>query len=49
MKNGLFRNALDGMVRARQRQANRYAQGFLLTLDDETLNRFGVERGRINR
>lgn len=49
MKNGILRNAFNGMVRARQRQAHRYAQGFLLTLDDETLNRFGVERDRITR
>ena len=39
-----FRAALDGMVAARQRQANRMVAGYLLSLDDESLRRAGLRR-----
>ena len=39
-----LRNAFDGMVKARQRQARRYARAHLLSLDDNTLARAGLTR-----
>ena len=35
-KNGFFRSALEALVQARQREAERYVNGVLLSLDDET-------------
>ena len=42
-----FRAALDGMVNARQRQANRYVADFLLQLDDAALKRTGYSRAQL--
>ena len=36
---GMFRNAYLGMIRARERQARRYAANYLRTLDPETIAR----------
>ena len=47
MAKNRFRTAFDGMVNARQRQANTYVAGFLLALDDETLTRAGYSRAKL--
>ena len=38
---------LSGLIEARQRQADRYINGYLLTLDDKTLERSGFNRKEI--
>ncbi|MBX3576841.1 MAG: hypothetical protein KF723_06505 [Rhizobiaceae bacterium] len=43
-RRSFFRTALDSMVNARQRQAERYVNGALLMLDDETLKANGYRR-----
>ncbi|MDQ2634220.1 MAG: hypothetical protein M3Y78_10845 [Pseudomonadota bacterium] len=48
-KSGLFRSALDAFMEARQRQANRYVSGVLLSLDDETLHRHGYDRAELSK
>ena len=48
-KNGFFRNAVDALVEARQRQVSRYVNGALLQLDDESLKILGRTREEINR
>lgn len=49
-RRSFFRNALDAIITARQRQADRYVREALLTLDDETLRVHGYNpdelRGR---
>ena len=42
-----FRTVIDGMVAARQRQANRMVEGYLLSLDDESLRRAGLRRSDV--
>lgn len=44
-----FRNALNNMVEARQRQANRQVQGALLMLDDDALKALGHTREELRR
>jgi hypothetical protein len=39
----------DNMIRARQRQAERYVAGALLILDDETLARAGYSRKELEK
>jgi hypothetical protein len=46
---GLFRKALDSMVAARERQARRYVNGYLLSLDDATLAAYGYDRADLER
>ena len=46
---GFFRSAVDAMMAARQRQANRYVAGALLMLDDETLKANGFSRAELER
>jgi hypothetical protein len=48
-KNGFFRSALDALVQARQREAERYVNGVLLSLDDETLKSHGYNRAELSR
>ncbi len=48
-KRGFFRNAMDALVEARQRQANRYVNSALLMLDDETLKAHGYTRAELAR
>ena len=48
-KPGFFRNAFNAIIEARQRQAERYVNGVLLGLDDETLERHGYSRVAISR
>jgi hypothetical protein len=43
-KRGFFRSAMDALVEARTRQADRYVNGALLMLDDETLRAHGYNR-----
>ncbi|MEM8794936.1 MAG: hypothetical protein AAGE61_05160 [Pseudomonadota bacterium] len=43
------RSILSGLINARQRQANRYVNGYLLTLDDETLKAHGLDRNKLKK
>lgn len=49
MAKSMFKNALDSMVAAREKQARRYVNGMLLGLDDETLKSTGRTREDIRR
>lgn len=44
-----FRNTIERMIAAREKQAQRYVNGALLNLDDETLARAGVTRSDIQK
>lgn len=46
---GFFRNALDTLIAARERQASHYVNGALLMLDDETLRQHGYNREELRR
>lgn len=46
---GFFRNVLDAMIEARERQAERYVARALLSLDDETLRVGGFRRDELQR
>lgn len=48
-RRGFFRNAMDALVEARTRQADRYVSGALLMLDDETLRAHGYNRDELKR
>ncbi|WP_163268119.1 hypothetical protein [Chelativorans alearense] len=48
-KRGFFRNAVDALVAARERQVSRYVNGALLMLDDETLKAHGYSREELRR
>lgn len=48
-KRGFFRNAVDALVAAREKQASRYVNGALLMLDDETLKAHGYSREELRR
>ncbi len=48
-KRGFFRNAVDALVAAREKQANRYVHNTLLMLDDETLKAYGYKREELQR
>ena len=48
-RNTMLRNAYNGLIRARERQARSYAAGILLGLDDETLARAGFDRRSLSR
>lgn len=48
-KRGFFRNAVDALVAAREKQAHRYVNGALLMLDDETLKAHGYNRDELKR
>ncbi|WP_186396897.1 hypothetical protein [Stappia sp. TSB10GB4] len=45
----VFRKALDSMIAARERQARRYVNGYLLSLDDATLAAYGYDRAELER
>ena len=49
MRNTIFRTAFDRMVAARERQARRYVNTHLLTLDDESLRALGRSRDELRR
>ncbi|MFD0916253.1 hypothetical protein ACFQ14_07535 [Pseudahrensia aquimaris] len=44
-----FRNTFDRMIAAREKQARRYVNGALLSLDDETLKKAGYSRDEIKK
>lgn len=44
-----FRNAFNGLMAARERQAEAYVNGALLMLDDETLRQNGYSRSELRR
>ncbi len=48
-RTGFFRNAVGALVDARQRQVNRYVNGALLMLDDETLKSHGYDRNELKK
>jgi len=48
-RNGFFRSAFEALVQARQREAERYVNGVLLSLDDETLKSHGYNRAELSR
>ena len=43
------RNGMNRIVEARQRQAQRYVNGVLLSMDDESLVRAGYDRKVLER
>lgn len=45
----LLHKAFDRMVSARERQARRYVNGYLLSLDDATLAVYGYDRAELER
>lgn len=47
--NSVFRRAMDRMVSARERQVSRYVNGYLLTLDDQTLAENGFNRKALEK
>lgn len=49
VRRGFFRSAIDAMVAARERQVNRYVNGALLMLDDETLKANGFTREELRK
>jgi len=49
MANSIFKNALNRMVEARERQARRYVNSTLLSLDDTTLKAYGRSREEIEK
>jgi len=49
MANSFFRNAYHRVIEARERQANRYVNNALLSLDDETLKSMGTSREELRR
>lgn len=48
-KSGFFRSVLDTLIEARQREADRYVSGVLLSLDDETLRSYGYSRSELSK
>jgi len=44
---GFFRSAFNAFLAARERQADRYVNGALLMLDDETLKAHGYTRAEL--
>jgi hypothetical protein len=48
-KPGFVRSVLNALVEARQREAERYVNGVLLSLDDETLKSHGYSRAELSR
>lgn len=45
----LFRRAFDHMIAARQKQAMRHVNSYLLSLDDATLAHYGYDREELQR
>jgi hypothetical protein len=43
-KRGVLRGALDALIEARSRQAERYVNGFMMILGDEALEKRGIDR-----
>jgi hypothetical protein len=49
MANTFFRNAVNRMIEARERQVSRYVNGAMLSLDDTTLKSLGTSREELRR
>ncbi|GGF84585.1 MULTISPECIES: hypothetical protein [Rhizobiaceae] len=49
MANSMFRNAMNRMAQAREKQVSRYVNGALMSLDDETLKNLGTSREELRR
>ncbi|MEV4606108.1 hypothetical protein MRBLMR1_001046 [Neorhizobium sp. LMR1-1-1.1] len=49
MANSVFRNAMNRMAQAREKQVSRYVNGALMSLDDETLKNLGTSREELRR
>lgn len=49
MANSMFRNAMNRMAQAREKQVARYVNGALLSLDNETLKNLGTSREELRR
>ncbi|MDH4441471.1 MAG: hypothetical protein QE284_13920 [Rhizobium sp.] len=49
MAKSFLRTALDNLVESRQRRADLYATGALLTLDDASLKAMGLTRDELRR
>ncbi len=49
MSKSFFRNALDRITAAREKQARRYVGSALLSLDDETLKALGHSREELKK
>nr|WP_306265304.1 hypothetical protein [Pararhizobium sp. IMCC3301] len=47
--NSVFRRVMDRMVSAREKQVSRYVNGYLLTLDDQTLTEHGYNRKALEK
>jgi hypothetical protein len=46
-RKGVFARALDRLMEARMREAQRVVNGYLLTLDDQTLAELGHDRATL--
>ncbi len=49
MANSIFRNALNRVIEARQRQADGYVAGVMLSLDDSSIAALGTTREELRR
>lgn len=49
MAKSFLRTAFDNLVEARQRRADRYTTGALLSLDDTSLQAMGISREELRR
>jgi hypothetical protein len=48
-RRGFFRNAVDALIAAREKQAEAYVSRALLGLDDRTLKAYGYDRAELAR
>lgn len=48
-KRGFLQSAMDGLIEARTKQVNRYVNGALLMLNDETLKANGYSRDELKK
>lgn len=48
-RRGFLQSAMDGLIAARTKQVNRYVNGALLMLDDETLKANGYSRDELRK
>jgi len=48
-RRGFFRNAVDALIAAREKQADAYVSRALLGLDDRTLKAYGYDRAELLR
>lgn len=48
-RRGFFKEALDALIASRERQASRYVNSMLLSLDDEALASRGYNRAELKK